>query len=268
MAGYRTFNPSFWDDDFILDLSKDEKYFYFYLITNPKTTLWGIYEISFKVINFQTGLSIDMIKKLIIKLQDKRKIIFDESTNEICIRNYLRHNFNSSPLVIKSIVSGFKGIKNQNLIQYLNGIDTLSIPYTYPIDTPCIPTVIVIDTVTNTVNDSFKVLNKDLDTKKDTKQSYGEYKKVLLTEKQFNKLHNDYVNADELIKFFDEYMEEKPSYKSDNHNLAIRRWVVDAVNERNAKKKNGNGNGIVKPSLEEEMIARVERARKNMGVQA
>lgn len=151
MAGYRTFNPSFWDDDFILDLSKDEKYFYFYLITNPKTTLWGIYEISFKVINFQTGLSLDMIKKLLIKLQEKGKIIFDESTNEICIRNYLRHNFNPSPLVIKSIVGGFKGIKNQNLIQYLNGIDTLSIPYTYPIDTPCIPTVTVtvIDTVTN-----------------------------------------------------------------------------------------------------------------------
>ena len=158
MAGYRTFNPRFWEDDFILDLSKDEKYFYFYLITNPKTTLWGIYEISFKVINFHTGLTEESIKKLLIKLQSKEKIIFDEKTNEVCIRNYLKHNFNPSPLVIKSIVGGFKGIKNQNLIQYLNGINTLSIPYKYPIDTVMIPTVTVtvIDTVINKSLKAFK----------------------------------------------------------------------------------------------------------------
>ena len=35
---------------------------------------------------------------------------------------------------------------------------------------------------------------------------------------------------------FDEYIEEK-GYKSKSHNLAIRRWVIDAVKEQEAKKQ-------------------------------
>ena len=92
----------------------------------------------------------------------------------------------------------------------------------------------------NTNNNIKNLKNKRIK-EKELKNTYGEYNHVLLTESQFNKLHNDYKNADEMIKFLDEYMEEKKNYKSDNHNLSIRRWVVDAVNERNAKKKSIDG---------------------------
>lgn len=68
------------------------------------------------------------------------------------------------------------------------------------------------------------------------KHMHGEYKKVRLTEKEFEKLKADYTNADELIKFLDEYIEMK-GYKAKNHNLAIRKWVVDAVKEKKIRKE-------------------------------
>lgn len=72
------------------------------------------------------------------------------------------------------------------------------------------------------------------------KHKHGEYQHVLLTDDEFNKLAVDYgeETRDRAITFLDEYIEEK-GYKSKSHNLAIRRWVVDAVTkgERNGRKR-------------------------------
>lgn len=72
--------------------------------------------------------------------------------------------------------------------------------------------------------------------KENTKRKFGEYKNVLLTDDEYKRLNKDYPNCDELIKFLDEYIEMK-GYKAKSHNLAIRKWVVDAVNEYNKKHK-------------------------------
>lgn len=66
------------------------------------------------------------------------------------------------------------------------------------------------------------------------KKEYGEYKHVKLTEEELAKLVKKHgtEKAAALIKYLDEYIEEKPGYKSASHYLAICRWVVDAVNEK------------------------------------
>lgn len=73
--------------------------------------------------------------------------------------------------------------------------------------------------------------NQDKD--KDKKNKYGEIGNVRLTVKEFDKLVKDYniTQVTNFIKFLDEYIEEK-GYKSKSHNLAIRRWVIDAVNKK------------------------------------
>jgi len=87
-----------------------------------------------------------------------------------------------------------------------------------------------------TINNINNNINKENNKKKEPKHKYGEYQNVLLTEKEYYKLIDDFANADELIKFLDEYIEEK-GYKSKSHNLAIRRWVVDAVKDKTIKRK-------------------------------
>lgn len=69
---------------------------------------------------------------------------------------------------------------------------------------------------------------------KKPKHKYGEYQNVLLTDDEYNKLHQDYPNANELITYLDEYIEMK-GYKAKSHYLAIRKWVVDAAIRDNKK---------------------------------
>lgn len=80
---------------------------------------------------------------------------------------------------------------------------------------------------------------------KDIKHKHGEYQHVLLTETEFENLANTYgiEMRDKAITFLDEYIEMK-GYKAKSHNLAIRKWVVNAVKEheqrenRNQPKQN------------------------------
>ena len=78
--------------------------------------------------------------------------------------------------------------------------------------------------------------------KKDTKHQYGEYNHVLLTDKQRDKLFEDYGEAEalEAIKFLDEYIQMK-GYKAKDHNLVMRKWVFDAVREQKQKQSRQNG---------------------------
>lgn len=73
---------------------------------------------------------------------------------------------------------------------------------------------------------------------KESKHKYGEYSHVLLTDTDRDKLFEQYGEemALKAITFLDEYIEMK-GYKAKNHYLAIRKWVVDAVKEREAKKQ-------------------------------
>ena len=58
----------------------------------------------------------------------------------------------------------------------------------------------------------------------------------MLTSDEYDKLVKDFgLNAThDAISFLDSYIEEK-GYKSKSHNLALRRWVFDAVKEREQK---------------------------------
>ena len=67
---------------------------------------------------------------------------------------------------------------------------------------------------------------------KELKNIYGAYQNVKLTDQEHEKLIKDFgeIKTIAAIRFLDEYIEEK-DYKSKNHNLAIRRWVIDAISK-------------------------------------
>lgn len=71
---------------------------------------------------------------------------------------------------------------------------------------------------------------------KPEKHRRGEYQHVLLTDEEEDKLIEEYGLEFTLkaITFLDEYIEMK-GYKAKNHYLAIRKWVIDAVKEKEEK---------------------------------
>ena len=102
--------------------------------------------------------------------------------------------------------------------------------------------------------------DKDIKNKriKEVKNIYGEYKHVRLTQKQYDKLVDDY--GEELlkaaIKYLDEYMQMKGKKYSD-HNLVLRKWVFDAVKGKGLN--NGSGNQIISRTDEEQRNAEIDR---------
>ena len=77
--------------------------------------------------------------------------------------------------------------------------------------------------------------------KKPVKHKYGEYKHVQLTDAEYEKLCKDYGEdiAKRAITYLDEAIEMK-GYKYKSHNLAIRKWVIDAVKKE--QKQRGTQN--------------------------
>lgn len=73
------------------------------------------------------------------------------------------------------------------------------------------------------------------------KSPYGSQNNVMLTYDELEGLRAKYPDdADDAIEFLSAYILEK-DYQSKSHNMAIQRWVIDAVREKK-KKSYGNGN--------------------------
>lgn len=96
---------------------------------------------------------------------------------------------------------------------------------------------------TDGTTDGTQTRNKEIKNKriKEVKSVYGEYKHVKLTDAEYIKLGVDFGETKRalLIKRLDEYIQDNPKYNKDC-NLAIRRWVVKAIEEDKPKGRTPN----------------------------
>lgn len=89
----------------------------------------------------------------------------------------------------------------------------------------------------NSISNSISSKEKEINKEKEVKHKHGEYKNVLLTDSELERLNKDYGEdqTKEAIIYLDRYIEMK-GYKAKSHNLAIRDWVFDAVKEKKQRK--------------------------------
>ena len=119
MAVYRQVHISFWQDNFIMDLTPEEKYFYLYLMTNSKTRQCGCYEISKRVIMFETGYNQETVEKLMDRFIEYGKIEYDNETNEILLVNWLKYNITKSPKLISCIKQEILLLKSKRFFEHI-----------------------------------------------------------------------------------------------------------------------------------------------------
>ena len=114
----RIVDTSFWTDGKMDDFSPEDRYFYLYIMTNPFSTQLGIYEISIKQVAFQLGYSLDAVKVLLDRFQNKYDlIIYDPETSEIAIKNYLKHAIVKGGAPVRDcLVKEINKVKNKELI--------------------------------------------------------------------------------------------------------------------------------------------------------
>ena len=79
MAKQRYISTGFWTDRWVRTLTPNERYLYMYLLTNPETSIAGIYKILMDRIEFDTGLDMETLQRAFESFQGASKAYyFDE----------------------------------------------------------------------------------------------------------------------------------------------------------------------------------------------
>ena len=212
MAQKRMFDKSITNSDEFLDLPDSTQVLYFHLSMNADDD--GFVN-NWKSILRMTGTKEDDMKLLIAK-----SFIIPFDSGVIVIKHWRINNFLRKDRHIDT--------KFQNELSKLSVNDNQE----YVWLTTGQPSIDKIRIDKNSIE--YKEENIIKEESKPEKHKYGEYKHVLLTDKEYNKLKNDYDNYEDLIKYLDEYIEMK-GYKAKSHYLCIKKWVIDAVKKDNSK---------------------------------
>lgn len=223
MAERRMFAKTIIDSDSFLDMPHSTQLLYFHLsmradddgfINNPKNIMRMI------------GCKDDDMSVLITK-----KFIIPFESGIVVIKHWKIHNY-----IAKDRYKETKYKQEKETLQLdENNSYTTCIQPVYKMDTQVrLGKVSIGKDNINNIATSEETSTVDV-AKANKKHKYGEYKNVLLKDEELQKLKEEYQNWQELIKYLDEYIEMK-GYKAKSHYLAIRKWVIDAVN-KNQKSK-------------------------------
>lgn len=88
MSKKRYIDTHFWDDTWIADqLTRDERYFFLYLLTNGKTNVAGVYEISIRTIASESEFSRQEIQQMLMKM--KSRVVYIDGW--IVLRNGIKN---------------------------------------------------------------------------------------------------------------------------------------------------------------------------------
>ncbi len=89
MSKQRLVDTCYWDDTYVVDLDCTEKLLFLYLLTNPLTTLCGVYEISSRRMALDTGIDKDMVEKILARFERDGRCLYRNGW--IAMRNWIKH---------------------------------------------------------------------------------------------------------------------------------------------------------------------------------
>ncbi|HEK9100063.1 TPA: DnaD domain protein [Bacillus pseudomycoides] len=116
MGVYRSVQINFWQDEFVLDLTPEERYFYIYLLTCSKTRQCGIYPLPLRLVEMETGYNRETVEKLLQRFVTYGKILYDAKTKELYVLNWLRYNPITNTNIEKCVLRELKTVKNIELV--------------------------------------------------------------------------------------------------------------------------------------------------------
>jgi DnaD/phage-associated family protein len=96
MAIYRQVQVSFWQDAKVIEeMTPEDKLFNLYLLTNPRTTQIGVYQITKKQMAFDLGYSMESVNALLDRFENHHKLVkYNPETRELAILNWGKYNLN------------------------------------------------------------------------------------------------------------------------------------------------------------------------------
>ena len=125
MSRQRLVDTCFWDDGYIIQLDPSEKLLFLYLLTNPLTTICGVYEISIRRIAFDTGFEQETVQRMLSRFERDNRCIYRNGW--IAMRNWICHQ-TASPKIRRGIEIQLEKV-SEDLKKYVTGYDIDTISY-------------------------------------------------------------------------------------------------------------------------------------------
>lgn len=105
----------YWQDEFILELTPEQKFFYLYLMTNNKVNTLGAYVFPLTMSTVELGYNKETVLKLLDHFAQAGKIIWDESTKEVFLLNWPKRNWNRKTATLRALKKDFDALKSSVL---------------------------------------------------------------------------------------------------------------------------------------------------------
>lgn len=102
----------YWQDEFILELTPEQKFFYLYLMTNNKVNTLGAYVFPMTMSTVELGYNKETVLKLLDHFAQVGKIIWDESTKEVFLLNWPKRNWNKKTATLRALKKDFDALKS------------------------------------------------------------------------------------------------------------------------------------------------------------
>lgn len=218
MAEIRYIKTKMWRDTWFNNLNQKQQHLFMFLVTNEATRLSGFYEMQLEQIALSTKNKPKEVAEAIKGLSPR--ILYIDGW--VCIKNYAKHqNAANSPKVQTLIEKDLKDVPNQIIDQANSSFNSHSNSsfHSVGIDTPSIG----YQDMAKNKDVGDKPVDKDEDK---VKKKYGEFKNVLLTDEQKEKLKVRYGRdvAMGLVEELSVGIESK-GYKYKSHYATIIAWA-------------------------------------------
>lgn len=102
----------YWQDEFILELTPEQKFFYLYLMTNNKVNTLGAYVFPLTMSTVELGYNKETVLKLLDHFAQVGKIIWDETTKEVFLLNWPKRNWNRKTATLRALKKDFDALKS------------------------------------------------------------------------------------------------------------------------------------------------------------
>lgn len=102
----------YWQDEFILELTPEQKFFYLYLMSNSKVNTLGAYVFPLTMSTVELGYNKETVLKLLDHFAQVGKIIWDETTKEVFLLNWPKRNWNKRTATLRTLRKDFGALKS------------------------------------------------------------------------------------------------------------------------------------------------------------
>lgn len=112
MEVFTRIERGYWQDEFILELTPEQKFFYLYLMSNSKVNTLGAYVFPLTMSTVELGYNKETVLKLLDHFAQVGKIIWDETTKEVFLLNWPKRNWNKKTATMRALKKDFSALKS------------------------------------------------------------------------------------------------------------------------------------------------------------